>query len=85
MARAKSAVLSAADKRAVIKDLKAKAKEANAAVKAAEKAKALAAKTFEKAQATAEKELAKLTKAADKLNSELAAITGANDAAPAAA
>ena len=76
MARAQSQVLSAADKKAVVSDLKAKLKDA----RSLEKSLTGSIKTIEKDAAVAvkaaNKELAVAAKAVAKLEAELAAITG---------
>lgn len=77
MARAKSAVLSAADKRAVIKDMKAKLKAAELQLKVEAKAKAAAAKAFEKDTGVRDKTLAKLEKTVAKAKADLAAVAPA--------
>lgn len=82
MARAQSAVLSAADKKAVVADLKTKVKEANDALKAHDKNAAAAAKAFaatvkanEKAATAADKARDKLLKAQSKAYAALEAAT----------
>lgn len=77
MARAKSAVLTTADKKAVIKDLKAKSKAVEAAVKGSNKAQDQAAKAFIKANAAHDKAHTKLVNEAAKLKAELDAIAAA--------
>ena len=85
MARSKSALLSPADKKAVITDMKARLKNAQFYLKThdkviADSAKATAAaiKTVQKAHAAVEKEHGKLAaaaqKAVDKLTADLVAV-----------
>ena len=85
MARSKSAVLSPADKKAVITDMKARlkvaqntVKESAKAIAASAKIKAAAVKVAEKNHAALEKEHTKVLtvaqKAADKLVADLAAV-----------
>lgn len=75
MARSKSAVLSPADKKAVVTDIKNKIKEATAAQKATAATFKLAERAFAAASKLAEKEMKTVGTALAKLNSDLAAIT----------
>lgn len=81
MSRTKSAVLSPADKKAVVKNLKLQLKDATDALKAIAKNTALAQKTLDKTLSAAAKDSAKLEKAAAKLNADLLALAPALQAA----
>lgn len=77
MARAKSSVLSPDDKKAVVKDLKAKIKEAQTAIKGLEKSQLAFDKAYNKESSTRAKMLAKLYAHVDKLNTQLEAVSAA--------
>jgi hypothetical protein len=77
MARAKSAILSPADKRAVLKDLKTRFKAATSEAKVGQKAYDVAEKAHDKAQAAAAKVNIKASLTASKLEDEIKAIEAA--------
>ena len=74
MARAKSAVLSEADKKAVITDVKTRLKEAKAAVKTHSAELNTMVRAHNNKVKSVDKDIAALTKTATKLEAELAAL-----------
>mgnify|MGYP001249571125 CR=1 FL=1 len=77
MARAPSAVLSPADKKNVIKNLKAQLKDATDGIKALNKSSAVAQKAHDKLLAANIKDSGKLEKVAAKLQADLNAMAPA--------
>ena len=75
MARSKSAVLSPADKKAVVTDIKAKIKELTGSIKGATGVIKLAEKEFKTIEKDQNKAVAGFTKELNKLQADLAAIT----------
>lgn len=75
MARAKSVVLTPAEKKAAVKTLKGDIKVADSTVKAAVKAKAAEDKAYAAKTKVLVKDIAAKTKAAETLKAKLAALT----------